>query len=144
MTTSEEKALPLVPENGFSPGDFPQLSVAQIPYTTNTLIRPDPMCTIGTDGWLFIEAGTVRVALPNRQEWGKLVWLVEALWNSHELSQQEENNNDDNQTDESGQSGVILPSVDQQRPRGKVASPSAADAPGSVSEPTDSLNGIRD
>ena len=106
---------PVVPEDGFTPADFPQLSVVQIPYTSTTLMRPDPMITIGQEDHLAMDLGTVRIVIPDRQEWSKLVWMVEALWNTHELNKQhnEEKTNDDVSTDGQGQLGQHVPVVDQ-------------------------------
>jgi hypothetical protein len=39
--------------------------------------------SITDDGWMLIETGNVRVALPDREEWDKLVAMGEALWNTH-------------------------------------------------------------
>ena len=72
------------PEGGFVPEDFPQLTVAPIPYTSNPMVRPDPHISILPDGWLYIEVGNVRIALPDREEWDKLVSMGERLWNTHQ------------------------------------------------------------
>lgn len=74
------------PEGGFAPAAFPQLTFAPIPYTTDPLIRPDPRIHITNEGWLYIEAGNTRLAIPDREEWGKLVAMVEAMFNTHEFN----------------------------------------------------------
>lgn len=76
----------LVPPNGFSPTDFPSIAVALIPYNASAVIRPDPNMSINEEGWLFIETGNVRIAVPDREEWAKLVTMGERLWNTHELA----------------------------------------------------------
>lgn len=79
----------LAPLGGWQPSDFPQVTVAPIPYTTNPLIHPDPHISIlDSNGWMYIEAGNVRFALPDREEWAKFVRMGEALWNTHEAQQQ--------------------------------------------------------
>lgn len=75
---------PYAPAGGWHPDDFPSLSVAIIPYTTNALVRADPSFTINTDGWMFLELGNVRLAIPDREEWAKLINIGERLWNTHE------------------------------------------------------------
>lgn len=143
MTESDVVVPPLIPENGFAPEDFPQVTVLQIPYATNTLIRPDPLATVNQDSSLFIDLGNVRIAFPDRVQWGKLVYLVEALWNSHELQQNEEKNDDGDSTDGQGQPGNDVPDLDQQRPRDEVSSPPEAATFRSVPEPSDSADGVR-
>jgi hypothetical protein len=143
MMATPDVVPPLIPEHGFQPEDFPQVTVVQIPYTSNTGVRPDPIATIGTDGWLFIETGNVRIAIPDRIQWGKLVYLVEALWNSHELSEKEKID-DDSSTDEPGQPEHDVPGVDQQRPRDEVSSSPEAATNGSISEPANGHNRIWD
>jgi hypothetical protein len=107
--------VPLIPEGGFSPGDFPRVSVAMIPYSSQTLVHPDPVATINTDGWLFIDTGMVRFALPNRDEWNKLTTMIEALWNSHSIDKQkEENNNDGSAVNGQGQSPASVSGNGQQ------------------------------
>lgn len=76
----------LVPPNGFSPLDFPSLAVQLIPYNSDPNLRPDPTMAIREDGWLYIEVGNVRVAVPDREEWAKLVTMGERLWNTHDLA----------------------------------------------------------
>src|SRR5947209_939813 len=86
---SPEDASPqplLVPPNGFSPLDFPSIAVMLVAYNANANIRPDPHMQIREDGWLYIETGNVRLALPDREEWSKLVMMGERLWNTHELA----------------------------------------------------------
>ena len=84
--------LPLIPANGFMPNDFPQVMVVNIPYISGHAHepRPDPAMSINDEGWMLIETGTVRFALPDREEWRKLTLMGEALWNSHELKLDEE------------------------------------------------------
>lgn len=74
----------LVPEAGFLPESYPALTVDLIPYTTNPAMRPDPDISIQSNGWAYIHIGNVRVAIPDREEWDKLVAMMEALWNTHE------------------------------------------------------------
>lgn len=81
---------PTAPEGGFSPDAFPSLTVDLIPYTANPLIRPDPSITITDDQWMCIELGNVRVAIPDREEWNKLVRMGEAMWNTHEAKVNEQ------------------------------------------------------
>ena len=73
------------PPGGFHPQDFPQVTVASIPYTSDANLRADPHMVVLPDGWLFIESGNVRVAIPDRQEWHKFATMVDKLWNAHEL-----------------------------------------------------------
>lgn len=80
---------PYAPEGGWQPTDFPQMSVALIPYTANAGVRADPSITIIPEGWMFVEAGNVRIALPDRVEWAKFVNMGERLWNTHERQQAE-------------------------------------------------------
>ncbi len=75
----------LVPEGGFLPEHFPALSVDLIPYTSNPAMHSDPDISIQSNGWAFIHVGNVRVAIPDREEWDKLVAMMEAMWNTHEL-----------------------------------------------------------
>lgn len=77
----------LPPPDGWGPGDFPALSVAMIAYTANTALRPDPTISITTEGWMFIDVGNVRLGLPNRLEWAKLVHMANCTWNEHEVDQ---------------------------------------------------------
>lgn len=78
----------LVPEQGFMAEQFPAMTVDFIPYTTSPAMRPDPDISIQSTGWLYIHVGNVRVALPDREEWDKLVGMVEAMWNTHEAQQE--------------------------------------------------------
>ena len=64
-----------VPEGGFLPEAYPQLTVAPIPYTSQAADRADPFMTITTSGWMFLEIGNTRLALPDREEWDKLVGM---------------------------------------------------------------------
>lgn len=77
---------PTIPKDGFQPEHFPSVAVAFIPFNSVNAHqpRPDPAMTISTDGWMFIETGNVRLAIPDREEWDKLVSMGEALWNTHE------------------------------------------------------------
>ena len=71
-----------VPEDGWQPEDYPQLTVAPIPYTSSPHPKPDPYLTITPTGWLFMEIGNTRVAIPDEEEWEKLVHMVECMWNT--------------------------------------------------------------
>lgn len=75
---------PLPPERGWHPDDFPVLTVDLIPHSSSSRVRADPMLTVNENGWLLIESGNVRLALPDRVEWGKLSYMVECLWNAHQ------------------------------------------------------------
>ena len=75
-----------VPEEGFPSEDYPQLTTAPIPYTAHAEARPDPYITVTPTGWMFVEIGNVRVAIPDRREWDKLIDMGERLWNSWELA----------------------------------------------------------
>jgi hypothetical protein len=81
----EKDDRPTIPESGFMPEQFPSMAVALIPYNSGSALhpRPDPAMSITDDGWMLIETGNVRVALPDREEWDKLVAMGEALWNTH-------------------------------------------------------------
>jgi hypothetical protein len=83
-TVEPEPLDPYAPEGGWQPADFPQLSVVLIPYTANSGVRADPSITIIPDGWMFIETGNVRLAVPDRIEWAKFVNMGERMWNTHE------------------------------------------------------------
>lgn len=74
------------PEGGWMPEDFGQITVAPIPYTSNSWVRPDPHWSIQGDGWLYIEVGNVRIAIPDEEEWNKLVSMGNRMWNSHRRS----------------------------------------------------------
>lgn len=76
----------VVPEGGWLPHHYPQITTAPIPYTTNAEARPDPYMTITATGWLFIEVGNTRIAIPDREEWDKLINMGERMWNSYEVS----------------------------------------------------------
>lgn len=82
--------IPLVPQGGFPIEAFPQLIVVNNTYTSNAAARPDPLLTINSEDQLLVDVGNVRVGIPTRQEWRKLVWMVEALWNSHDLNNQQQ------------------------------------------------------
>lgn len=75
---------PYMPEGGWHPDDFPSVSVALIPYTSNAMVRADPVFRILQDGWMYIETANVRVAIPDREEWAKFVNMGERLWNTHQ------------------------------------------------------------
>lgn len=116
---------PLPPENGWLPKDFPHLTIDHIPYSTNAMPRADPFMTITPEGWLFIEAGNIRMALPDLEEWQKFVYMVTCLWNSYALAQQqaatpdEGEQSDERPADERGRGGqAALPDHDQPEPRG--------------------------
>lgn len=94
------------PEGGWMPEDFGQMTVAAIPYTSHPWVRPDPQFNIQADGWLYIEVGQVRIAIPDREEWDKIVTMVNRQWNSHErtmalrqIAEREEMVNDDGATE---------------------------------------------
>lgn len=106
--------LPLVPEGGFAPQDFPKVSVALIPYGSQSFVRADPVSSINSDGWLFIDTGNVRFAVPSRGEWNKLTAMVEALYNSHELEQQKENVNGNSHPNGQGQPATSVSHNGQQ------------------------------
>jgi hypothetical protein len=72
------------PEGGWQPEQFPQLTVVSIPYTSNPNLTPDPRVYCLPDGWMFVEIGTVRLAVPNRDEWNKLVYMVTCMYNTAE------------------------------------------------------------
>jgi hypothetical protein len=78
---------PLPPPNGWLPKDFPNLTVDWVPYSTNSLPRADPFMTITPAGWLYIEVGNFRLAIPDVEEWEKFVHMVSCLWNSFALAQ---------------------------------------------------------
>jgi len=84
--------VPLIPPNGFLPEDFPSVAVAFIPYNSGSAHEPraDPIMRINDDGWMFIETGNVRLALPDREEWAKFVMMGEALWNTHMINQDQQ------------------------------------------------------
>lgn len=75
----------LVPPEGFTVRDFPQFTVALIPYTSNPELRPDPFMTVTPEGWMFIEVGAVRIAIPDREEWDKFIDMGNRLWNTHDV-----------------------------------------------------------
>jgi hypothetical protein len=77
-----------VPEDGWLPEAYPQLTVAPIPYTSQAADRADPFITITAAGWMFIEVGNIRIALPDREEWDKLVGMGERMWNSWQANRQ--------------------------------------------------------
>lgn len=79
----------LVPPGGFSPFDFPQMTLVPIPYTSNPNLRPDPYMRIQDDGWMFIEAGPIRVAFPDKEEWLKFIDMGNRLWNTWDVEHQE-------------------------------------------------------
>ncbi len=85
MTTPE-----LPPEGGWRPEDFPVLVVVPTTYTSHASIRPDPLLTISDDGWLFLDAGNIRLGLPNEAEWRKLVSMVDRMFNAYHVKAREE------------------------------------------------------
>lgn len=99
---------PLPPANGWHPFDFPELTFDLIPYSSSANFKADPNMTVTTAGWLYIEAGNGRIALPDRAEWNKFVYMVECLWNAHQLSQQttSEGETDGSQVDECDSAGT--------------------------------------
>lgn len=78
-----------VPAEGFLPESYPALTVDFIPYTSNPVMRPDPDISIQSNGWAYIHVGNVRVAIPDREEWDKLVAMMEAMWNTHAAQREE-------------------------------------------------------
>jgi hypothetical protein len=80
--------IPLVPPGGFQAEDFPTLVAGPVNYTTSTHARPDPLVTIGVDDQMTMALGNIGVVFPDREQWRKLAWMVEALWNSHEQAKQ--------------------------------------------------------
>lgn len=123
---------PLPPPQGWQPEDFPQLTVDRVPYHCDAQVRADPYMTITSDGWLYIQAGNTRVAIPERAEWNKFVFMVECLWNAHRVAQGQplegENNDDSSQADERVDGGQTAPAgVDQPQSRSDVG---AEGAPG--------------
>lgn len=87
MSSSE---IPLVPEGGFPIEAFPVVMALSTTYTTCAGPHPEPMLTINHQNQLMVDVSTIRLVLPSREEWRKLVWMVEALWNSHELANEQE------------------------------------------------------
>ena len=77
------------PEGGWQPEQFPQITTVLIPCTSNPSTAPDPRIYLLPDGWMFMEVGNVRVAIPNRGEWDKLVHMGECMWNTFEKNQAE-------------------------------------------------------
>jgi hypothetical protein len=71
------------PTSGWLPEDFPQLSVASIPYTSNANIRTDPTISVMDTGWIYVEVGQTRIAIPDEEEWGKLVNMVDRMIVTH-------------------------------------------------------------
>ena len=115
---------PLPPDSGWLPKDFPQLTVDQVPYSTNAMPRADPFITITPNGWLYIEAGNTRFALPDQEEWNKFAYMVTSLWNAYHLAQQANNPDEGEKTDASstpdprGDDGQTAPADhDQSRSR---------------------------
>lgn len=98
--TSEEPGIPnpeelatnsgagFPPEDGWPPHAFPQVTIDHIPHTSNPYIAPDPMMTITRHGWLHIETGGHRIAIPDREEWVKFKNMVDATWNDYERATQ--------------------------------------------------------
>ena len=84
-----------VPAEGFLPENYPALTVDFIPYTSNPVMRPDPDISIQSNGWAYIHVGNVRVAIPDREEWDKLVAMMEAMWNTHAAQREEADGSSD-------------------------------------------------
>jgi hypothetical protein len=82
----EDELADSIPTDGFLPEAYPQLTVAPIPYTSQATDHPDPFMTITTSGWMFIEVGNTRLAIPDRQEWDKLVNMGNRMWNTWEAN----------------------------------------------------------
>ena len=74
----------VAPDGGWEPNDFPQLTALFIPYSSRVGLRPDPLISIQNDGSMLIELGNIRLAVPDREEWQKLVTMVSQLWVLHE------------------------------------------------------------
>lgn len=73
----------LMPTGGFSIESFPQIVVALRPYVTDSRLRPDPSIRISDEDVLLMDVGNVQIALPNEEEWLKLVDMVGRVWKSH-------------------------------------------------------------
>lgn len=74
----------LIPEGGWATEDFPKLSVDHIPYTANADARPDPVMSILESGWLYVDVGNIRLAIPDREEWEKFVSMGSRMFNTYE------------------------------------------------------------
>jgi hypothetical protein len=115
---------PLPPPSGWLPKDFPHLTVDLVPYSTNAFPRADPYMTITPQGWLYVEVGNYRLAIPDQEEWDKFVYMITCLWNSFALAQQQaaipqEGESDERETDQRERVGqAALPDHDQPEPRG--------------------------
>jgi hypothetical protein len=78
--------IPLPPAAGWHPDDFPKITTDLIPYASKTF-GPDPFMTITEQGWLYIEVGNVRLAIPDLEEWNKFTHMAGCMWNAHRLAQ---------------------------------------------------------
>lgn len=76
------------PPNGWLPEDFPQITVAPIPYTSNSNIRTDPTISILPNEWMYVEVGNVRIAFPDEEEWEKFVNMGNRMWITHKQEQE--------------------------------------------------------
>lgn len=72
------------PAGGWPADAFPQITIDHIPYTSNPNMRPDPYLHVTQGGWMYIEAGGHRIAVPDREEWEKLKRIADCTWNDYE------------------------------------------------------------
>jgi len=92
------------PPNGWLPDDFPQITIDHISYTSNPMIRPDPTILIERGGWMYIETGGHRIAIPDEAEWEKFKRMGDCTWNDYRrvlrsAAQDKENPHDDTDAD---------------------------------------------
>lgn len=78
--TEEVSLAPAAPDDVWLPEQFPALVFDHIPYTCNPAMRADPTISINAEGWVYIEGGNSRMAIPGREDWNKLVAMVEHMW----------------------------------------------------------------
>jgi len=95
---------PYPPPQGWSPDDFPQVTIDHIAYTSNPGIRPDPNIIIDRNGWMFIETGGHRIAFPDEEEWQKFKRIGDCTWNDYKrvlrnAAQDKENPHDADEAD---------------------------------------------
>lgn len=77
------------PEGGFELAAYPQLTADWVPYTTDPNVREDPLISIQSTGWMFIQVGNIRLAIPDEEEWMKLVAMGTKLWNTHKAQSED-------------------------------------------------------
>jgi hypothetical protein len=124
---------PFPPPNGWQPQDFPQVTFAFIPYTSQAMPRADPFMTVTPDGWLYVEAGNVRMAIPDLEEWEKFAYMVTCLWNAYRLNQMqaatpEGEDDDGSSTDQGSLDGQdALADHGEPGPRDEVGAPLPSD-----------------